>query len=798
MRMPAWAGTPARPAEAMPDPWEQEEAAASAGNMPVKIVAGRLVASVELSTIHNRIPANLFIEYDNACGLRLHDNMAAGLKAENEFGETFPITMHFPGFAITVARREQGPQGEYGEFTRLYSHEINEEPLVGTIGAKILSRYRVTFDLQEGRIELEEPDDGETDSGDEAGEGDAGPGEDVQGDGPEADLTVSITMTEDLVWLPIQLADGKVHAMSVSTMNYDSLVDKAWCSRLGFPAGDVGSLSLGEIDLARFVAFRPSELYSAHPDGAIGVVGLNLLKHLRLTIDRHGRTAVCRVTAPPDFPEEDLAFFKAMVAADADRLEAWLEKYPKERLSAEAAQLLLGYRLDQKAESGRLEKAIRMLGATWREDMVSTLALELLRDLRKKGHPMQAVFAGELGIEGGRKDRYPNSVHQLHASMGGILLEQDQDRRAWRHLLSAAFGLPDDGPINLKLGEFYEKQKRYNRALSRFIQAVITVESGEKALAGLERVQRKMGSTQPVSVDTIAPLIAGKTYNYAAATRYRPDPDKETNRVSLVEFFTNTHYKQPGREEGAIGGALGNEGIMTYFPRGKVAMLTYHLSHPRLQLDALVNPLAQSVGRFYRAPPAVHLVNGNRRFPGEGHLNDAEAIFKEGRKVILDSLKEKAGFKLELACTIKGDIIAGTLQVTDLSPAGSAASQATVQIVLAERGVLYPGKSKVVIQRMVARAGLTDSLGGVPFKPADGGMTIPFSRSLAGITRENMDFLKEIETGGAGKAQTFAAKMDPRQLTVVAHVRDGSSREILQAIQVDPALPQDQEEGASE
>ena len=38
--------------------------------------------------------------------------------------------------------------------------EINEDALVGAIGARILSRYRVTFDLHEGRIELALPEGG--------------------------------------------------------------------------------------------------------------------------------------------------------------------------------------------------------------------------------------------------------------------------------------------------------------------------------------------------------------------------------------------------------------------------------------------------------------------------------------------------------------------------------------------------------------------------------------------------------------------------------------------------------------
>jgi len=760
-------------------PSEPEHIIAEGGSVPVKIVGGRLVAHVELSTIHNRVPANLFIEFDNPCGLRLHNRVAAALQAENEAGETTPISIHFPEFAHTVESREMGPEREYEEFTRLYSREIDEDALVGAIGAKILSRYRVTFDLHEGVLELEVPSERQekTDEEDEAA---------VR----EDELEVAITTTDDIVWLPVQLTDGKVHAMAVSTTYYDSLVDNEWCDRLGFPAGDVGTLNLGDLDISQFVAFRPAEVIYVHPDRAIGVLGLNLLKHLRLTIDRKGKTAVCRVTALPEYPEADRGFFKAMVEEDADQLEAWLEKYPQERLSQEAAQMLVGYRIDEDAEPEQFERAVHWLRGTWREDLVSTRALDLMRDLRAAGYPMRAVFAGELGIEGGRKDRYPNTVHQLHASMGEILLDHDEDRRAWRHLLSAAFGLPGDGLINLKLGQFYEKQERYHRALSRYVQAVVTVDAGEKALEGLERVQRKMGDAQPISVDTIGPLIAGKTYNYAAATRYRPRPGEETNRVSLVEFFTNTHFKQPGKEEGAIGGALGNEGVMTYFPREKVAMLAYHLPHPQLELDSLVNGLAQATADFYRVAPVVQLVNGTRRFPGVGHVSEAEQVFRAGRDVILASLRETTDFELELSSFIEGDEIAGTLNVTNRSSWDANRESATVQIVLAERGVLYPGKSKIVIQRMVARAALTDSLQGMPFEPQDGRMAIPFSRSLAAVAKANVDYLKRIEAAGAGTIQTFAAKMDPRQLTVVAYVRDGSSKKILQAIQVNPRQPQ--------
>jgi len=756
-----------------------DEELARAGEIPVKVVGGRLVAHVELSTVHRRIPANLFVEFDTPCGLRLHNGAAGALKAENEAGETTPISIHMPDFVITVESREMGPEDEYAEFTRLYSREIREDSLVGAIGAKVLSRYRVTFDLHDEVVELELPHD------EDAVDPDAPPPTD---DEPAADgaLEVSITDTDDIVWLPIQLADGTVHAMAVTTTNYDSLVDRGWCDELGFPAGDVGALRIASLDLAQFVAFRPAEVTYVHPDGAIGVIGLNLLEHLRLTINRQRGTATVRVTAPPEFPAADRAFFKALVEEDADQLDAWLDAHPEERLSQEAAKLLLGYRIDEDGTTEQLEKAIRWLRGTWRKDIVTTRALDLMRELRAAGYPLRAVFAGELGVEGGREDRYPNSIHRLHASMGEILLEHDEDRRAWRHLLSAAFGLPDDGRINLGLGRLYEKQKRYSRALSRYVQAVITVDAGEKALEGLQRVQKLTGGAEQLSVDTIEPLIAGKTYSYAAATRYHADPDATTNRVVLVEFFTNTHIKHPSKEEGAIGGALGNEGVLTYFPRDKVAMLAYHLPHPQVELDSLTNELAQSTADRYGAPPAVQVVNGRSQFTGYGHVRDAEKIYKDGRARVLAALAKPSDFELELTATLTGDDLAGTLSVT-----GPQDAQAVVHIVLAERGVLYPGKSKIVIQRMVARAALTDDAGGQRFEPQDGKMTLAFSRTLESVTRGNVDYLKMIEASGAGSVQPYAAEMDPRQTTIVAFVRDASSNEVLQAIQIDPTLPDD-------
>jgi hypothetical protein len=91
---------------------------------------------------------------------------------------------------------------------------------------------------------------------------------------------------------------------------------------------------------------------------------------------------------------------------------------------------------------------------------------------------------------------------------------------------------------------------------------------------------------------------------------------------------------------------------------------------------------------------------------------------------------------------------------------------------------------------MVARAAMTDSPLGERFDPQDSVMTLDFSRSLKAITDANVRYLEELQASGAGSVQLFAAEMDPRQLTVVAFVRDGNSDRILQAIQINPDLPE--------
>lgn len=732
--------------------------------VPVKVVAGKLVVSCDISTRVRRIPVNLFIELDQKAGLRLHNRAAMGIRAENRDGTPNAITIHLPDMPIRVPKREHGPEKSYEDFTRFHSPDLGEVALVGSIGSQILKQFHVVFDLPDGVMRLRPA---------------AARDEDAASD-VEGSTTVPLTLTNDLAWFTVQFADGKPGAMAVGTSGYDSVIDRQLAESRGKPAGDVGALSVGDIDLASYVALRPEEINQVHADGVVGITGLNVLEHFRVEIDRVNRFVRFTERKPADFPEADLAFFRARADEDGDAVEAFLKEHRDARLAVEAARLLVDLRLDEDADDETTTRALQWVNDTHGEDLRATAMLGLMRSLTQAGRPGLVVAAGKIGVESGRKDRYPDSVHKIHRDIGRVLLETyrtEPSTDAWKHLLSAAFGMPEDGLTNLYLGRFYEEKGRVRRAFSRYVQASIVAESGPQALEGLERLADKLPDGEPFSVDLVERLIGGKVLNFGAATKFEATKDNSTNRVVLLEFFTNAHL------EAAIGGALGNEGVLSHFPRKHVAALAYHLPAP--EMEPLVTPLALETApqRQVRPDrPAVQVVDGALKAPGAARSDQKEAVYGRTRAAILERLKVPSRHTLTLDATRDGDAVKGTLVVE-----GPAAKGLRAHVVLAERGVLFPGKSKVVIHRMVARAGLLGGSRGVELDATKTRHAIPVEASLKAIQQANEAWLDRMAAEGKGSARRLSTRIDPAQVTLVAFVRDAYGA-VVQALQIDPEV----------
>jgi len=736
--------------------------------MPVRVVAGKLVVRCEVSTRFRRIPVNLFVAYARGCGLELHNKAAAGIRVDDD--GRVPITIHLPGRDITVEHREHGDEDVLDEFTKLYSKDLGETACVGTIGSKILSNYHVTFDLNSGFVYLGPPADKTSE-----------PPAEVEGT-----VVNAISLTNDQVWVPVRLANSRVMSMNLSTSRYDSLVDEDLCDELGKPAGDIGSVHMKTIDLSRYVALRPSEIVQVHADGVLGTIGLNLLEHFRVEIDRVNRYIRFQETKPAAYPKDDFEFFQALVEDDPDALRGFLTKYPTARLAREAAEKLLFMLIDSGEPAERFKSALEWMDKTRIADLRSTEALNTMKMLLEAQRPKVAILAGSIGIKSGRKDRYPESVHKLHAKVGELMLDHGQPMKAWEHLLSAAFGLPEDGRVNLALGRFYESQKRYKRAMSRYIQAVIQPESGALAIAGLERVQKALGA-EPLSVDLVDKLIAGKVYNFGAATTFKPDEHTDTNRVVLAELFTNPHFGRRLREGWRsfnVGGVLGQEGLLSHFPRSRLAVLTYHVDEP--EPSALMNELSMETAEMYgRVAPTYMKIDGVVTGPGAGRYRDAEAIYDANRRFVLEDLEQPSRFTITAKAEVDGDVVTGNVTVH-----GPEADGLALQVVLAERGVLYPGKGMVVVHRMVARAALTGSVEGTPLVIEDGKMRFDFTKRLSEIQKQNETWLAKYEKSTNTSASRLSTRIDPRQVSIVAFLRDTSSLHVLQAVQISAKVKQ--------
>lgn len=738
--------------------------------IPVQVVEEKLVVRCDVSTRFRRIPANLFVEFDANAGLQLHNQAAAGIRSEFPDGSAVPITVHLPGMEMTVERREIGDDELLDDFTKWYSRELGENAVVGTIGAKLLEQYHAVIDLDAGFVELSPPRE----------RAERLP-EDVEGS-----TTLPITLSNRVVWIPARYGDGEPAAYGIGTSRWDSTVDRDLCWSTGAPDGDVGPVRLGDVNVTSYVPLRPADVHYVHTDGALGLTGLGLLHHFRVEIDRVNRWVRLTPTAPAAFADEERAFFEAEAHEDADAVAAFVAAHPDSRLTFEAANLLLDLHLiDGGWDGDAIVAALRAIDGNCIGDLRATSALEVMARCEAFGFPEHLVTAGEIGIEGGRDDRYPNAVHEIHAKLGRVLLDEDEDRRAWKHLLSAAFGLPEDGEINYHLGRYYEKQGRLNRAYSRYVQAVIRPESGPRALAALQRVQPLLGE-EAFSVDVVERMIAGKVRSFGAASVYEPDAEHDVGRVVLVEFFTNAYLGDEVR--GAIGGALGNEGLLDHFEPESVAFLSYHLPEP--SPDPLVNELSEMRATSMNLDaPVYHVVDGQARGPGAGRFRDAEGIYNAVRGAILSRLTQPTDYELECEAVLEDGVLRGTLRGY-----GPARSGLQMELIVAEGGVLFPGSSQVVVHRMLARGSALPSIAGVDYDPADGVHEVEFERDLADLARENEEFLDALERRGIGTVPRMSGTIDPEQVWLVAVMRHAYSQEVVQALQIQPLL-EGREEG---
>jgi hypothetical protein len=714
------------------------------GRIATRVVAQRLVLRCELSSATKRIPAHLTIELDSAGGFELHGRAAQGL----EIVEGDPVTVHLAGFKLRdLVPEAMGRERSqvFDDVTKYHATELGEVPCVGALGFGVLKSFHLVFDLARHEVTLSPARS-------------AGEPPPTAGDG----VVLPLDVTNGVAWFPVEVAGSKEGMFLLGTSRFDTAIDEALCRRLGRPAGDVGMVEAGTLDFSPYVAFRPSSVDGFHPAGALGATGINLLQCLRAEIDVANRRIQLAASAPARFPEMDLAYFQSMVSGGPGPVEDYLVRFPAERLSPEAAQLLLDRRLEGALDDPEaLERAISWIQKTTAEDRRATKALDLMDLFERYQLERFQIIAARAGIEKGRLDRDPTAVHKLHARLGELELEGGRLDEAWRHLLSASFGMKEDGMVNLNLGLLYEKKGKHGRAFSRFVQAVITEDAAARALDGLKRAQAALGGEAAMSIDVIERLIEGRVPGYRTANRFQPTDKTWQGRTCVAQLFCDAQIPERNAAD------LAFDALASYFAREQLCVLAYHL--PMAGLDGLTSPVALEAARDYQIGGPMAIFNGTRRVEGTGREDDKERFFEDYKRQVLAELEKPAAQRLELSAkVVDGEVRAEIV-------ASGPADAATLDLVLAERGVLFPGKSKIAVHHWVVRGRLQPVAGSAAPSPKRA-----FAVRIDAVTAQLEEALQDLESQSGASLALWPTSIDPRQLSVVALLKSPSG-EILQA-----------------
>jgi hypothetical protein len=367
-------------------------------------------------------------------------------------------------------------------------------------------------------------------------------------------------------------------------------------------------------------------------------------------------------------------------------------------------------------------------------------------------------------------------VHKARSEIGALLLEQGQVREAYRHLLSAAFGLPQDGMINFRLGQLYERKGQDERAWSRYLQAAITEEAAAQGLEGLKRLADKKGIKTPYDMDEMETLLEGRIPAFQPASRYEPTGGKRPSRTVLAELFTGAQCRPCAAAD------LAFDGLLAHFAAGEVAILEHHLHIPAA--EPLVSPAAMIRAQHFgvRATPTV-MLDGHLPVPEVGGPPEKAArAFRRIRLAVEERLAEGTAWKISLSSRLAAEKLTATARV-----AGPEAENYRLRLYLVERTVLFPGASKIVLHRYVTRFEM--ARGGAAIERAAGERVIERVVSLSEVRDRLDEHLDAIEDRVGSEFPMRPTELEPRQLAVVAFVEDARGR-VAQAAMVAVERPE--------
>jgi hypothetical protein len=482
------------------------------GTIPVRVVNGHLVMLTDLVGLRytNEMSLEISFEYPNA--LTLHPDQYGWLGLDpNDLGlgeqQMVHILIAGTPIKLSIPSKDIGPEQSeervafQNSMTKLHSAGLGERKLKGTIGIGLLKKYHVTLDIKDKQLILAPP----RDAGAPASS--------------TADVVVSpFEYANDRIQVSMSYGDDRRALMAIGGTSYDTYIDSRVTKPLGKPAGDLSPLWLIDsgssgrrLDITRYLAPRPKAFGLAATPGAdspLVITGVNFLEQFRVEFDWNNQSLTLTQKGNPVYPQQDFAFFEAESKGTAEALEAYLTKYPKERLSGDAAKLLVKSRLIEKgATDADVLKALQWAVATSMPGRKTETCLEYVTMLKEEA-PERVSLAIAVGNEGFKYSREAfdaRVVYTLHHQLGQLQLKQNNLMEAWKHLLSAAFMAPDNLEIALDLARVYDKQDQTRRAYARYKKVSqaegVPPEIATEVKAAMDRLRPKLPKDDPLLRD---------------------------------------------------------------------------------------------------------------------------------------------------------------------------------------------------------------------------------------------------------------------------------------------------------
>jgi len=451
--------------------------------------------------------------------------------------------------------------------------------------------------------------------------------------------------------------------------------------------------------------------------------------------------------------------FSRAKPVDEARLNAIIDIYVD---GAGDTMTLGGYTLNQRA--GRLNTVAELLATA---EVMLDKALALIQQA--------LTLAGEKEA--------PRTKTIYLTTLGRVFYRLKNYDQAERELTRAVQtgGTEGDGQAQLFLGKMYEARQEYGAALNAYC-AASELASSEDLTSSLERVYQKTYGSLSGLQDRLDATYKARPKRFEAG-HYSRTATLEPARVTLAELFT-------GAECGpCVVADLVFDGLAERYDRKTVAVLVYHLHVPGP--DPMTNPDAIARATYYGVDGTpTAFMDGRSVHVAVGSSSLAAKLFSDFTGILEARIAVAPGATLTgFRAKVNGQrIVVKGAAVVEAGARGTA-TKATLHVALVQEIVRYTGSNGVRFHGFVVRK-LLGPPTGLVLQP---GTVTSFSDSvnIATLADTLDEYLVAYEKKLSSERSPFsfqdkATRLDAAKMLVVAFVQGDKTKEILQAVVVNP------------